>query len=532
EIDLKVEEWLDWMEDNREDTSLHPQTQFHSWGKMLVHPKKGESFLSWLMRQAWMFNLTPLELLQSEQAYWLRAKNISLSLPRSGLWLAKIDVLPLDSVFNNIVKERGLIPKIETLQVDLSQWIDLAKLDNPRVLHNKLQIFYRFNLCYCPVCWNDVNTRYFRTQWRLPFILVCSEHGAILRELCPSCNKTLFDKSQLKAIQPDWFINCNSCGQSLLDNQIKENPTLKQLQHNIHRILIQDKSWGTSEGYSTLWNSYISVIGQNDIVDAEQKLKIIQKILQHSTFPNVKHICPYCGTKDIKSIRAFRAHVWACGQDRRCPQCNKADFGSKTSHDSHVAVCGQELICPTCGEKLTSKQGYDVHIWACGKEHKCPSCERTDFGTKRLYDDHVWICGKDISCDYCGLSDFTSRRAYNEHVRFCKQKKNCPHCGEAHFVSQQQYLDHIWVCENKPRCKICKKSDFMSRSMYYDHIWACKNKPVCPHCGRSDFTVRSNYNNHVWTCENKPSCPVCGESNFSYKTTYETHVKTCKKNNS
>lgn len=168
----------------------------HSWKQMLMLPKESESFLSWLLRQAWAFDTTPRRFIQTEKEYWMTHENISLVLPRKWKWLGILDILSISSTFEAILRQRGLTTDLRRLRVDISKWHDFSK--NPKPNKYQLRNYYHYQLRYCPLCWKDSHTRYFCTVWRLPFVLVCLEHGTELRESCPSCGTTIYDEKMVQ----------------------------------------------------------------------------------------------------------------------------------------------------------------------------------------------------------------------------------------------------------------------------------------------------------------------------------------------
>lgn len=270
--------------------------EVHSWEKMLVHPKPGESLLSWIMRQTWAFGITPKRLIQSEKEYWLLKEGISLSLPREQYWPVIIDVLPVSSAWENVLHHRGLNKGFNELQLNISKWLDLVK--EPEVTRHRLQNYYHYGLRYCPLCWKDDNSRYFRILWRLPFVLVCLEHGVGLKEFCSSCGELLFDDKRhrksssilLQNFCEKWLINCRHCNHSLLDDGAEENSELALLQKQILDTLLSDSNWATSNGYLIFWHTYLTSVERQKPDCAETRLKFMDAILKTLQFvPNPNH---------------------------------------------------------------------------------------------------------------------------------------------------------------------------------------------------------------------------------------------------
>jgi len=272
------------------------QENVHSWGKMFFYPKLGESFLSWLMRQAWAFGITPKRLMQSEKEYWLLKENISFSLPREQYWPVTLDVLPVSPSWESVLQHRGLNRGVNELQLNISKWLDLVK--EPKVTRHKLQNYYHYGLRYCPLCWKDENSRYFRILWRLPFVVVCLEHGVELEEFCSSCGELLFDdkrhrKSSSVLLQnfcEKWLINCRHCNHSLLDEVLEKKPELALLQKQILDTLLSDSNWATPRGYLIFWHTYLTAVDKQKPDCAETRLKFMDAILRKPLLiPNPSH---------------------------------------------------------------------------------------------------------------------------------------------------------------------------------------------------------------------------------------------------
>ncbi len=270
---------------------VSPPEKVHCWGKMVVYPKPGESFLSWLMRQAWAFGVTPKRLIQSEIEYWLLKENLSLSLPKERLyWPVTLDVLPISSAWEDVLRERGLNKGIRELRLDISKWFDITK--EPEITKYRLENYYNYTLRYCPVCWKDENNRYFRILWRLPFVIVCPEHGVELKESCSSCGGLLFDDRRyrrsstvlLQNFHEKWLANCRHCNHSLQEEETGEKPDLARLQNQILSTLLSDSNWSTPRGYLIFWHTYHEVEKQKPDC-AEARLKLMDAVLKKPLLP-------------------------------------------------------------------------------------------------------------------------------------------------------------------------------------------------------------------------------------------------------
>lgn len=51
---------------------------------------------------------------------------------------------------------------------------------------------------YCPACLTEDREPYFRCEWRLAFVTVCTKHKCLLFDACPRCNATInFHRDEL-----------------------------------------------------------------------------------------------------------------------------------------------------------------------------------------------------------------------------------------------------------------------------------------------------------------------------------------------
>ncbi|MHA2296423.1 MAG: hypothetical protein ACXAEU_00430 [Candidatus Hodarchaeales archaeon] len=89
----------------------------YSWGNILVKRRKDESLFSLWIRQAWAFDMTPVELIQAEREFWLEEESHHSDMRGRdlGQFLARLDLLPVPGGFRNILTKRGLITEIEEL---------------------------------------------------------------------------------------------------------------------------------------------------------------------------------------------------------------------------------------------------------------------------------------------------------------------------------------------------------------------------------------------------------------------------------
>ncbi|MFX1514260.1 MAG: TniQ family protein [Promethearchaeota archaeon] len=299
ELEQELEAWLNYLEFYWDEFASQEDETHHSWGNVLVHPKNGENFYSWLLRQAWKFRMSPKELLISEKFYWSRIKTLSLNLPHSNYrWLNISDILPLPDSFRNALLKRGLKADLSELQLDISKWIDIT--NKKTIRRHKLLKYFTPSLRYCPTCWKNSDKRYFRKIWRLSYILVCLDHGVELRETCPNCKAFLF-RDERSFLYNDFsqedVHKCRHYNHTLFNTRVRRNFSLAFLQNKIHSMLQSDSKWTQSGWYQLFWHCYQTVTRKQDLIllenlihspsamktdylsNIESHLKLMEKIL-------------------------------------------------------------------------------------------------------------------------------------------------------------------------------------------------------------------------------------------------------------
>ena len=351
--DLAIDEVLKLMNTQ----NINQQVKNHSWGKMFVQPKKGESLLSWLIRQAWEFGLTPRNLLKSEREYWLQKENVSLELPKNWKWFETIDVLPLSPTFKYTLQQRGLTFGGNELQLNLSKWLNLSNSVKPT--KRQISHYYYYTLRYCPVCWKDENSRYFKILWRLPFVAVCLEHGTELKELCSYCGEPLFEKGKRNQLLLDfkerWLKQCRNCNYSLVDDVAEENSDFARIQRNILNILQSDPDWSTPLGYLIFWHRLKKAIKHLKSKSFEICLHEMTKILKKPPIFNYPKYFSYKLRFEI-ARRTYAATLFLAGN-------SAAKLAKKLNINlSLIYTFARDLLeGKSCGEIAKSQFGY------CGK---------------------------------------------------------------------------------------------------------------------------------------------------------------------
>lgn len=140
----------------------------------IAEPMPGEVFSSWVHRSSITSRL-PLKKLKSiwrirSSLYWIDCRAMPL------------DVEPISAVINHLHIER-VSDTLWPLQTYLRKWRGLSLTSEPL----ERRPIYR----YCAECLKGDEIPFFRKAWRLAFNYVCVEHGVLLRNSCPACNKKI-----------------------------------------------------------------------------------------------------------------------------------------------------------------------------------------------------------------------------------------------------------------------------------------------------------------------------------------------------
>ena len=158
-------------------------------------PRVGESLSSWLMRLAHA-NAQQLpyfsDQVTGEMNFWKRDPD----------WAVAESVLPAlmtASGLSEAALREMMLPRFagvlfERLSLKgLSGWV----LPYTR----RFAVTQQSGSVYCPRCLDDLAGPYLRLNWRLRFLIVCPEHGVMLRERCPHCDA--FFAPHVNNLKPD-----------------------------------------------------------------------------------------------------------------------------------------------------------------------------------------------------------------------------------------------------------------------------------------------------------------------------------------
>ncbi|OLS19707.1 MAG: hypothetical protein HeimC2_40130 [Candidatus Heimdallarchaeota archaeon LC_2] len=208
-----------------------------SWKNNIVTPFDNENLGSWLLRQSWRFELTIKELLFFENNYWTQ-RSINPSISKiNDLILSKLEIFPMHVNLGRIFQLRGIDFDLKKLQVNISKWIDitLKKMEYKRTLKE----YFNFNLKYCSICWKSDNERYFRKEWRYPFVQMRLTHGTKLIDRCPNCNNLLFDN--LANLEIKDLVNCQYCDNKIINDEDTLNHENSIAQKGIFDNIVNNK---------------------------------------------------------------------------------------------------------------------------------------------------------------------------------------------------------------------------------------------------------------------------------------------------
>lgn len=91
-----------------------------------------------------------------------------------------------------------------------------------------LQMFHRtrqgYGMQYCPLCLFEDMVPYFRKEWRVAFVTICSRHQCMLRDRCVACGAGVAfhrgDMGNLQGQHRESIADCFACGASLASDLV------------------------------------------------------------------------------------------------------------------------------------------------------------------------------------------------------------------------------------------------------------------------------------------------------------------------
>lgn len=182
-----------------------------------IKPKPGELFSSWLIRFA--------------HIHGYKAETICTLLfgYRSSIWNRDIDKLCPASVLNKMIAVTGS-EYFQAYATFLSSYEGFLTLDFNRDGNTKwiipLGIHHRNRtrpgLMYCPRCFEEDSTPFYRKLWRIAWATVCTKHHMRLLDICSHCGAYIMPHRAdhfIKNSIPMEFtlVKCCSCGYPLFN---------------------------------------------------------------------------------------------------------------------------------------------------------------------------------------------------------------------------------------------------------------------------------------------------------------------------
>jgi hypothetical protein len=176
-------------------------------------PLNNESLSSWMIRTA-LANLNSLSsLLDYIQDYYLDYKIYTINKDYDLEWFPDLMELFSDKTETPINSLKSMSLSHLNFKVD-----EITKVKDDSTWRNniyqelwltKWKSRYGTGLRFCPLCFKEDKTPFFKNRWRLRYITFCPDHKCLLENTCPNCNRYIAP-SRLKW---DYSINqCYNCG--------------------------------------------------------------------------------------------------------------------------------------------------------------------------------------------------------------------------------------------------------------------------------------------------------------------------------
>lgn len=157
-----------------------------------VVPARDELLSSWLHRLAFAHGLSPYNF----------GESLGVG---SGAWSARLDLDLPECLLNILHHQTGISrDRIAGATIGADKWRPL--LLSLRRSGRKDQATW---LQFCPLCFTEDQTPYFRRQWRRASVMTCRRHRRPLLDRCPSCRNGLSPFEQ-RALLPQH--HCTHCG--------------------------------------------------------------------------------------------------------------------------------------------------------------------------------------------------------------------------------------------------------------------------------------------------------------------------------
>ena len=167
---------------------------YHSLWPIHPPPFQGESFESWSARQSYANVFSP-----------------------SSFMAKCLGEHPHRGDFDHLDETSKLFRLVaDSVGFELASQMTFASLKTRLELRGKKGTGYwitpRDSGKYCPICFSEDLTPYFRLVWRLTFVPICLKHRVLLKSRCDSCQAPIM----LRAFNPHYNLNrCYRCGNVL-----------------------------------------------------------------------------------------------------------------------------------------------------------------------------------------------------------------------------------------------------------------------------------------------------------------------------
>lgn len=255
-------------------------------------PFEDEIFSSWIVRTAYAHKTHPHTF-----------TNQYLNYRQHSFFLTENDIT-LDAKMIKIIEQKSY-NKIDIQSLMLKTYSGYIQKN---IYKNSPNTFFS-HLKYCPICFREDTTPYFRKKWKVIFYNICYKHQCYLYEYCPKC-KTKLDISKMYDNELP-YTHCHQCGFELKKGRRlpihKKHTQSLDYQNKIFKVI--------HDGYIQLGSSVVYSFLFIEVFAKFSKLILINKkhkfIKNHPLFGLIKHIelnnlnHPICKRINSKEQSAF-----------------------------------------------------------------------------------------------------------------------------------------------------------------------------------------------------------------------------------
>lgn len=189
-----------------------------------VHPKPlpDELLSSWLIRIA--------------RGFRTRVNVFCEQVWSEPVWKGDIDVSVAPAVLDELAR-RTATPYSRVVETTLAAFADRLTGPVPSLFDDADR---GKGLRFCPACLREDAVAYYRREWRLSFVTICSRHGTALHQACAACGRML-DVAEVPMDAQSLAV-CSVCGQNVfgvaaLELHSASTTRLRHLQQRLHRLL-------------------------------------------------------------------------------------------------------------------------------------------------------------------------------------------------------------------------------------------------------------------------------------------------------